>query len=240
MKNTLLLTLLFSILALSLISGQESIEFINPAKKSTIGIVVTPLLTYKQWETNTAFPDWDEEKARYADSEKTIPGYAIGVSVSLPLFASAYLELGAGYAQKRRHLIDHYWWPTIGVADVYSVSNTRHIDFPFGIQVINGKNSWQWSIGAGLTTNVLLNETVVDKFEFDNGMVIHQKDNVSSAYEPITFSPYFKFGIQHHLTKTLIFTFSPMIQYGLTAVNQDIITWRMWHAGLALGVHHCL
>ncbi len=204
-----------------------------------IGIKASPDITFRTLYSDN--PQVDYVKDMRDDTELPRFGYTTGLSFGFQLGPHIELETGAFYSARGYKMEKLSITTTENPEPVESVQlfySYQYLDIPLTVNAFffNGKKL-QLVASASFTTNMLLHGQESFRRTTDgNQQTTHLPQQAN--YKPFAFSAEAGVGICWEMSDRLQLRAMPTFRYGLTKMNDNPITARLWSGGLAVGCYY--
>ena len=238
--------------------GQDTLKLNAPQefKRFLIGINISPDYCYRTLESTTgssisnSIIDWRNE------SEEFKIGYTAGLNFCYNISKNFGIESGVQYSNKGfalsasnftyAEMIDPrygFTYPTngtIGPKKVKFIDNYHYLDVPVRAIFSFGEKRISFVASIGVTTNILINATQTNVFEYENGDTKRNTVDQPNDYNPINLTPTFSVGIDYKISKKINLRVEPMFRYGLLKIIDTPVTAYLWNGGLNITGYYAI
>ena len=253
MKYLALLTMIFIAVAAS---GQEGVVNNNAVIKGKFlfGISFSPDYCYRTLVNNNG----DRNAARIIASRNNHEigklGYTTGLNSTYFFSEKFGLAIGAqlsnkGYRNRTTTLV--YSNPAsssfIGGDEGYYMLDVRYndysLDIPLLFNYLNGRRKVKFVAGVGLTTNILIRETIVFKLTSKDERSTTKRKSVNpyiGSYNEVFFTPSVAAGINYTISDKFHARAMAAYRHAITSLVDAPIYGYLYNSGLDLSFHYVI
>lgn len=230
----------YSLTALGQGRMNNNMEF----KKVLIGLIFSTDYNFRTLKNNDGSPSSDFVIKSRNNVEIAKFGYTTGVNICIKITKLFELETGVqysnkGYKTKNQDLVYGQPDPSLPTKAKF-IYNFHYIDIPVKVNFSLGKKRIQFIPGVGISTNILINETVKSINEYSNGKTEQKTESAGYNFKHINISPMISFGISYKVNNKMILKAEPTYRFGVIKIIDTPVTEYLWNAGLNIGFFYRL
>ena len=238
--------------------GQDTLKLKAPQefKQFLIGINISPDYCYRTLESTTGSSISNTIIDLRNEREEYKIGYTAGINFCYNLKKNFGIESGIQYSNKGfalsasnftyAEMIDPrygFTYPTngtIGPKKVKFIDNYHYLDVPLRAIFSFGEKRIHFVASIGVTTNILLNATQTNVFEYENGDAKRNTVDQPNDYNPVNLTTTISAGMDYKISKKINLRVEPTFRYGLLKIIDTPVTAYLWNGGLNIAGYYAI
>ncbi len=212
-------------------------------KNVAIGISFSPDYNYRKLKNNDGSSSSDFVINSRNEQEKGKFSVTTGLTLIARLSKKLELQTGLLYSDKGHRIPKHAldYAPRPGEpTHIKSQTSFNYLDIPLKLNFISGSGHIKFIAGAGLTVNILLNESELVTLFYGDGSEKELRQSDQFEYKKFNLSSVISAGVEFKLTENFFLRTEPTFRYGLLKIIDLPVTAYLWNVGLNVGVYYKL